>query len=241
MKLTKFKALSFDCYGTLIDWETGIEALVRPWLAAINSPIPVDLVLSSFALMQAKHQQVRPALLYSEVMRRTWHDIEGQFGWDADAGHAEAFARSVAEWPPFADTVDSLRYLSQHYKLTILSNVDNASLAGTLKLLQVPFTFTVTAEDVGSYKPGLPHFEKAIQKLGAIGIKKDELLHVAQSKHHDINPGRQLGLTTVWVNRRFNKRGSGATLATDATPHLTVTSLVELVQLHKAELNITAA
>jgi 2-haloacid dehalogenase/putative hydrolase of the HAD superfamily len=241
MKLKNFKALSFDCYGTLIDWETGIEALVKPWLAAMNSPIPVDLVLSSFALMQAKHQQVRPALLYTEVMRRTWHDIEGQFGWDENATHAEAFARSVSEWLPFADTVESLKYLSQYYKLIILSNVDNKSLAGTLKLLEAPFSFTVTAEDVGSYKPGLPHFEKAFQKLNAIGLQKDDLLHVAQSKHHDINPGRQLGLSTVWVNRRFGKRGSGATLATEAVPDITVTSLAELVQLHKAEMNATAA
>ncbi|MCW0234278.1 MAG: HAD-IA family hydrolase [Ferrovibrio sp.] len=241
MKIQNFKALSFDCYGTLIDWETGIEALVRPWLTEMNSPVPVDLVLSSFALMQAKHQQVRPALLYTDVMRRTWRDIEGQFGWDANPDHAEAFAKSVSEWPPFADTVESLQYLSRHYKLVILSNVDNASLAGTLRLLEVPFTFTVTAEDVGSYKPGLPHFEKALQKLAALGIQKDGLLHVAQSKHHDINPGRQLGLTTVWVNRRFGKRGSGATLATDAMPDVTVTSLAELVQLHKAELNATAA
>lgn len=240
MKLTQFKALSFDCYGTLIDWETGIDTLVRPWLEAMNSPVPTDLVLSSFALMQAKHQQVRPALLYPEVMQRAWRDIEGQFGWEAHPEHAEAFARSVSEWPPFADTVESLRYLSRHYKLVILSNVDNTSLAGTLRLLEVPFAFTVTAEDVGSYKPGLPHFEKTLQKLNALGLPKDSLLHVAQSKHHDINPGRQLGLSTVWVNRRFGKRGSGATLATDATPDITVTSLEELVQLHKAEMSATA-
>src|SRR3546814_9708069 len=133
MQLKNFKALSFDCYGTLIDWESGIEALVRPWLAGMNTQIPVDLVLSSFALMQAKHQQVRPALLYTEIMRRTWRDIEGQFGWDENAAHAEAFAKSVSEWPPFTDTVESLKYLSQHNKLIILSNVDNKSLAGPLK------------------------------------------------------------------------------------------------------------
>src|SRR3546814_2138445 len=127
MQLKNFKALSFDCYGTLIDWESGIEALVRPWLAGMNTQIPVDLVLSSFALMQAKHQQVRPALLYTEIMRRTWRDIEGQFGWAENAAHAEAFANSVSEWPPFTDTVESLKYLSQHNKLIILRSEEHTS------------------------------------------------------------------------------------------------------------------
>ena len=140
----------------------------------------------------------------------------------------------MPDWPPFADTVESLKYLSRFYKLVILSNVDNASLEGTVRRqLQVPFELTVTAEDVASYKPGLPHFTRTFEQLAAKGIAKDEILHVAQSKHHDIRPGRELGLTTVWVNRRHGRPGSGATLATDAVPHLTVNSLAELVALHK--------
>lgn len=233
----KFKAVTFDCYGTLIDWETGITRLVQPWIDTINPAIPTDLVITSFALHQAKHQQVRPALLYPDVLERTWKNIEQTFGWSQNPGHAAAFAASVPEWPPFADTVESLRYLSRFYKLVILSNVDNASLAGTMrKQLEVPFELTVTAEDTGSYKPGLPHFTRAFEQLAARGIAKEEILHVAQSKHHDIKPGRELGLTTVWVNRRHDRAGSGATLATDAEPHLTVTSLAELVAFHKARL-----
>ena len=233
----KFKAVTFDCYGTLIDWETGITRLVQPWIDTINPAIPTDLVITSFALHQAKHQQVRPALLYPDVLARTWKNIEQTFGWSQNPGHATAFAASVPQWPPFADTVESLRYLSRFYKLVILSNVDNASLAETIrKQLEVPFELTVTAEDVGSYKPGLPHFTRAFEQLAAKGIAKEEILHVAQSKHHDIKPGRELGLTTVWVNRRHDRAGSGATLATDAEPHLTVTSLAELVALHKGRL-----
>lgn len=236
----RYKVLTFDCYGTLIDWETGIEAVVRPWLAA-HSPVPLDLVVTSFALHQAKHQQTRPTLLYPDVLRRTWRDIEGTFGWDRDVGHAEAFAASVPEWPPFPDTIESLRYLSRFYKLAILSNVDNASLRGTIQRLGLPFDVTVTAEDVASYKPGRPHFERAIEQLESMGIAKREILHVAQSKHHDIAPGRALDLTTVWVNRRYDKKGSGATLATDAEPDLTVNSLAELVVLHKARAHTTTA
>ena len=229
----RFKALTFDCYGTLIDWDTGITDLVRPWLREMNSQVPPDLVVSTFALMQAKHQQTRPTLLYPEVLTRAWRDIEEQFGWDENPARARAFAQQVPDWRPFADTVESLRYLSRVYRLGILSNVDNASLAGTLKRLDVPFAFTVTAEDVGSYKPGQPHFDAGLRKLTEMGIGRDELLHVAQSKHHDIVPGNALGLTTVWVNRRHGMRGTGATLAATAEPTLTVNSLADLVALHR--------
>jgi 2-haloacid dehalogenase len=230
----KFKAVTFDCYGTLIDWETGITQVVRPWIDAINPAVPMDLVITSFALHQAKHQQTRPTLLYPEVLARTWKDIERTFGWSEDSAHAAAFSASVPDWPAFADTAESLKYLAGFYKLVILSNVDNASLAETVRRqLQVPFEATVTAEDVASYKPGLPHFTRAFDQLAAKGIAKDEILHVAQSKHHDIRPGRELELTTVWVNRRHNRPGSGATLATEAEPHLTVNSLAELVAHHK--------
>lgn len=232
---SKYRVLTFDCYGTLIDWERGITELVQPWLAKLDPQLPPRLLLSSFALMQAKFQQVQPVLLYPDVLRRTWGDIEGTFGWPVDPTHADAFAQSVGSWPPFADTVDSLRYFERHYRLAILSNVDNASLHKTLNLLQVPFTLTVTAQDARTYKPSLALFNQAIAMLDDMGIGRDEILHIGQSKHHDVNPGRQLGLTTVWVDRRHDRQGSGATLLTEAEPHLTVTSLAELVALHKAQ------
>lgn len=230
----RFKALTFDCYGTLIDWDSGISDLVRPWLLEMRSAVPPDLVVSTFALMQARHQQVRPTLLYPDVLRRSWRDIEEQFGWDESPERAESFAHSVGSWKPFPDTVESLHYLSRSYKLGILSNVDNASISNTLELLGVRFSTVVTAEDVKSYKPGLPHFEEAIRRFAASGIQKSEILHVAQSKHHDMIPGRQFGLTTVWVNRRHGKKGTGATLAASAEPDLTVNSLAELVAIHKS-------
>jgi 2-haloacid dehalogenase len=236
----RFKALTFDCYGTLIDWDSGISDLVRPWLLDMQSAVPPDLVVSTFALMQAKHQQFRPALHYPDVLRRTWRDIEEQFGWDESPERAEAFAHSVGCWKPFPDAIESLRYLSRCYELGILSNIDNASIASTLKLLDVRFSTVVTAEDVESYKPALPHFEEAIRRFAASGIQKDEILHVAQSKHHDMIPGRQFGLTTVWVNRRYGKKGTGATLAANAEPDLTVNSLAELVAVHQSQSSVQA-
>jgi 2-haloacid dehalogenase len=232
--LTAVKLMTFDCYGTLIDWETGITDLVRPWLARMSTASSPDLVLSAFALMQAKHQQVRPALAYPEVLRRTWRDIEGTFGWAENADRAEAFADSVGAWPPFPDTIAALRRFAATCKLGLLSNVDNASLARTLRRLDTPFSFTITAEDVGSYKPGMRHFETMLDRAHRMGISRAEILHVAQSKHHDIAPGRELGLATVWVNRRHGRPGSGATLATAAEPDLTVLSLAELASLDGA-------
>jgi 2-haloacid dehalogenase len=241
MDFKRYKALTFDCYGTLIDWEAGIADLIRPWQAQIMPPIPTDLILSAFALMQAKHQQVQPALLYPEVLKRSWRDVEETFGWEHNAARADSFAASVGDWPPFLDTVESLRYLSRYYRLAILSNVDNASLTYTMTRLEVPFALTVTAEDVGAYKPNLAHFQTALARLASQGIARDEVLHVAQSKHHDIKPASDLGLACVWVDRRHGKNGSGATIVANAEPDLTITSLAELVNVHKYETSATDA
>jgi 2-haloacid dehalogenase len=229
----RYRVLTFDCYGTLIDWETGIGDVVRSWQAEITPSVPADLVLSAFALRQARHQQAQPTLPYPEVLRRTWRDIEDTFGWDHSAARADLFSSSVGDWPPFADTVESLRYLSRFYSFAILSNVDNASLARTLVRLELPFLLTVTAEDAGSYKPNLAHFTTAFARLADKGISRDQILHVAQSKHHDIQPAHKIGLDCVWVNRRSGKQGSGATIAAEAEPDFTVTSLAELVDTHK--------
>jgi 2-haloacid dehalogenase len=233
----RYKALTFDCYGTLIDWETGITDWVRA--QQMETSVPEGLILSAFALLQAQHEQVRPAPLYSEVLRRTWRDIEATFGWESNPAHAESFAGSVGNWLPFADTIESLRYFARFYKLGILSNVDNASLRRTITRLEVPFDLIVTAEDVGAYKPDVAHFETALARLAHQGIARNEILHVAASKHHDVKPGRDLSLTCVWVDRRNGKKGSGATLISNAEPNLTVTSLAELVKLHEAQ-NVTS-
>ena len=241
MNFKRYKALTFDCYGTLIDWETGIGDLIHSWETQITPSVPIDHILSTFALRQAKHQQTHPALLYPEVLRRTWRDMEEKFGWEHSANRADLFASSAGSWLPFGDTVESLRYLSRFYRLAILSNVDNASLARTIVRLELPFMLTVTAEDVGSYKPSLAHFNAAIVRLADKGISRSQILHVAQSKHHDIQPARKLGLDCVWVNRHDGKKSSGATIAAEAEPDLTVTSLAELVDTHKRVTNTAEA
>jgi 2-haloacid dehalogenase len=203
LAFSEFKLLTFDCYGTLIDWDGGISKLVEPWLTEMNSQVPPDLVVSTFALMQAKHQQTRPTLLYPEVLRRSWRDIEEQFGWDDNPARADAFARSVPFWCPFTDTVEGLRYLSRHFALGILSNVDNTSLAGTLRMLEVPFLFTVTAEDVSSYKPGQPHFDAAFEQAARHGIDNNQI-RIADQIQHSASPSRA---TRRHLGGRFGQRG----------------------------------
>lgn len=224
------QVLTFDCYGTLIDWESGILARVRPWLAdAGRGEVPDDLLLTAFALHQARHQQPRPALPYPEVLRLTWRDMAATFGLPSSVNQEQLFAESCGDWPPFPDTVAALERLARHFKLVILSNVDSASLARSLGLLRAPFLLTITAENVGSYKPGLAHFEAAVSQLAGQGVPKESILHVAQSRHHDVDPASRLGIPTVWVNRRHNKPGTGATIANAAEPYATVLSLAELV------------
>jgi 2-haloacid dehalogenase len=241
MDWKRYKALTFDCYGTLIDWETGICDFLRSWASELIPLVPTDLVLSAFALKEATHQRQRPALLYPEVLRRTWRDIEETFGWEHDAARADMFGSSIGDWPEFTDTVESLRYFARFYKLAILSNVDKGSLARTLGRLDVPLTLTVTAEDVGAYKPDLAHFNTAFSRFAEEGISRSQILHVAQSKQHDIQPARRLGLDCVWVDRRHGKEGSGATIAAEAEPDLTVTSLADLVGVHKRETHAAEA
>jgi 2-haloalkanoic acid dehalogenase type II len=159
---------------------------------------------------------------------RTWRDIAATFGLPESAKQERQFAESCGDWPPFADTVEALERLAARFKLAILSNVDNASLMRSMGLLKAPFLLAVTAQDVGSYKPDLAHFNAAISHLAALGYPIESILHVAQSRHHDVVPAQRLGIPTVWVNRRHNKPGAGATIANAAEPYASVLSLAEL-------------
>jgi 2-haloalkanoic acid dehalogenase type II len=233
----KFKVATFDCYGTLIDWETGISRLVRPWIDAINPSIPTDLMITSFALHQAKHQQTRPTLLYPEVLARTWKDIERTFGWPENAGHAAAFVASVPDWPAFPDTVGSLKYLSRFYKLVILSNVDNESFSHSNRRLGVTFDAIFTAEDIGSYKPSLRNFDYMLARLEGLGVAKASILHTAESLFHDHKPANQAGLASCWIWRRHADQGFGATMPPGDRPRIDFrfTSMGEMAEAHRKD------
>lgn len=237
MKLTDFTTLTFDCYGTLIDWETGILAVLRPWVAEHGLGLSDDALLEAFGRHESRIQQDSPAMLYPDVLRQTQHAVAADFGVPPSEADADALGSSVGDWPAFADSADALAYLKRHYKLVILSNVDNASFARSNETLGVAFDAIVTAEDVGSYKPALRNFEYLLDRLAGMGIGKSDILHTAQSLYHDIPPAQKIGLATNWINRRHDKPGLGATPAANAFPDFEHKSMAHFVEAHTAALS----
>jgi 2-haloacid dehalogenase len=232
-RFSDFKVLTFDCYGTLIDWETGILAVLRPWAEKTGLAAGDEELLRAFAVTEAEMERMLAGVLYRDVLRRVMDEISIGFRVAPSPGDADALAASVGKWPPFPDTVEALRSLKRRYKLAVISNVDHASFAGTDKQLGIDFDLVVTAEDAGAYKPDQRPFLLAFEHLEQMGIAREEILHVAQSLFHDHLPAKALGLSTVWVDRRKGKQGWGATPPPDAQvePDLIVADLLELAAL----------
>jgi 2-haloalkanoic acid dehalogenase type II len=221
LDLTRFQALTFDCYGTLIDWESGILAAIRPALAAQGLAPSDETVLEAFGRFEHAHEEGDPAPLYSEVLRRTMLDVQRALGMKPDPAQAEAFGASVPNWPAFPDSAGALAVLRRHYRrLVILSNVHKAGIAASRVRLSGPggdpFDDAITAEDTGTYKPHLRHFERARERFAAEGIAPGSWLHAAQSLFHDLGPAKLMGLSSVWIDRRMGKAGAGATPPTEA-------------------------
>ncbi len=236
MELSRFRALSFDCYGTLIDWEGGILAALTE-AADGASPLPADRSLERFGQAEEAIEQAHPHMLYTEVLFHVYKDIAGDLSLPADGPAASKFATSIAAWEPFPDSVEALRYLGHHFRLAVLSNIDKKSFTTSNKKLGEPFDYIFTAEEIGSYKPNLNNFKYLVANLEKDGIRQDELLHIAQSRFHDIAPASAMGINSVWVNRRHDVPGEGATVSApnDVQADLEVSSLEELVALHAAE------
>ena len=213
--LTEFKVLSFDCYGTLIDWETGIWDALQPLLMTNEcSTVPRDDALDSFARHESAVEVEHPKLGYRQVLSRVHAAFAGEFGLKSSPELDEDFGLSIAFWPAFPDTADALRYLKTRYRLVILSNVDGASFAASNRKLGVEFDAVYTAEAIGSYKPSLDNFNYLLEHIGAeFGLAADDLLHTAQSLYHDHAPARHLGLANAWIDRqRLSEKGHwGAT------------------------------
>ncbi len=230
MTPSAFRAFTFDCYGTLIDWEQGMLQALRT-LAGIDGDD--DALLAAFARHEHTIQEQHPAMRYPEVLSHACRAISADFGQAATDEQATAFGASIADWPPFPDSVEALAYLREHGLLMALSNVDRASFAHSARRLGDPFHAVVTAEDVGSYKPAPAHFEHAKSLLADEGIAPGEVLHVAQSLFHDVLPGRAAGLSTCWIDRRAGRPG-GATPPVDVEPDITFTDLASLAAWHRA-------
>jgi 2-haloacid dehalogenase len=222
-----FEILSFDCYGTLIDWETGILTALAPVLARHERRVPDEALLEAFAGLE-RDAESGPYRPYSVILRDVVDGLGRRFGFDPDDRERGLLAASLPKWPPFADTRDALRALRTRYRLAVISNIDDDLFAGTARALGVQFDWVFTAAQVGSYKPSLENFRRA---LGRFGVPGSRVLHVAQSLFHDIAPAKSLGLSTVWVNRRRGKPGGGATPPATARPDAAVPDLHSLVRL----------
>ena len=211
MNLSDFDALSFDCYGTLIDWEAGLRSGLRKVSRLSIPPVDVETLLESYAHAEAMVETENPTAPYPQVIARSAMLAGSAHGIAVTRQLADEIGASVPDWPAFPDSADALQRLQTKYSLIILSNVDRASFAGSNRKLGVTFDAILTAEDIGSYKPNPRNFEALLEKTREMGIRPGKLLHVAQSLFHDHVPAKEAGLTTVWIDRRGNTPGHGAT------------------------------
>lgn len=216
MQLTDFNTLTFDCYGTLIDWESGIFTALQPLLANAGNALARDAALEAFACHETAQERESPGMIYSELLARVHVRLSREWGVAADAAADRRFGASVPDWPAFPDSAAALAYLKQHYKLVILSNVDRVSFVGSNKRLGVEFDAVYTAQDIGSYKPDPRNFEYMLQRLQERHIQPAQILHTAQSLFHDHGPARTAGLASCWIDRRHEAAGWGATPAPPA-------------------------
>ncbi len=223
----QYRVLTFDCYGTLIDWESGILRAIRPILSAHGITVKDDALLEAHGELEAEIEgdAYRP---YRQVLREVVAGLGMQWNFSPSAQEMESLPESVRNWLPFPDTVAALRILKRQYKLAIVSNIDDDLFAVTAPKLGVQFDYVITAEQARSYKPSRNNFNIALHR---IGLPVEQVLHVAQSLFHDVEPAKSLGLDTVWVNRRAGLAGFGATKPAEARPDLEVPDLLSLAML----------
>jgi len=226
LDFNRFEILTFDCYGTLIDWESGILSALRPILSAHGKTIDDATLLKLYGDFEHRSEQgaFRP---YREVLESVVRQLANELEFVPTAEEVRSLPDSLATWKPWPDTVAALHQLKTRYRLAILSNVDDDLFAATRPQLEVKFDEVITAQQAQAYKPSLKLFELALSRINAPAHR---VLHVGQSIYHDVIPAQALGLATVWVNRPSARPGVGAVKAADSKPDLTVTSLAELAR-----------
>lgn len=218
------EVLSFDCYGTLIDWESGILATLRSALGERAAQAPNDALLEAYARHEAR-LEAGPWRPYRQVLTEALTQTIAELGALVPAGARAKMGGSVADWPAFPDSVAALAHLRSRFGLAVITNCDNDLFDFSDERLGRPFTWRVTAQQVGSYKPSPRNFELGLER---IGVPPERIVHVAQSLYHDHVPAQALGLRTVWVNRRHDRSGFGATPPASARPNLTVPDMATL-------------
>ncbi|MCH6566490.1 MAG: haloacid dehalogenase type II [Proteobacteria bacterium] len=222
--LTDFTTLTFDCYGTLIDWESGIWDAMQP-LIQVNqrSDVTRSACLEAFALIQSAQEKETPDLLYPKLLTRVHRSLADRYDLETSETMDENFGLSVPHWPAFPDSADALRILKKHFKLVILSNVNREGFAASNRKLGVEFDAIYTAEDVGSYKPDPANFTYLLEHLKSdLGVTPGQILHTAQSLFHDHVPASEFGLARAWIDRQdlANSDNWGATARVENRPEV---------------------
>ena len=223
----RFDVLTFDCYGTLIDWEAGILAGLRTLLGPRATDTADDDLLERYARAEA-NVEAGAYLRYREVLARSAEAVLRGLGVAPTPDGLAAFGGSVGDWPAFPDSADALARLHERFRLAVITNCDDDLFAASNRRLGVTFDHVITAQQVGSYKPSARTFEVAFER---IGVPRERILHVAQSLFHDHVPAKGLGMTTAWIDRRRGRAGSGATPPADATPDLAVPTMASFAEL----------
>lgn len=238
MRLTDYKALTFDCYGTLIDWESGMVEALRTLTDRVKEPLARNRILEAHARHESAQQRQTPTKRYSELLPIVYKRMAEEFGVPATIDQCEAYGLSVRDWPAFVDSPGALQYLKKYYKLIVLSNVDNRTFGYSNAKLQVEFDAIYTAEDVGAYKPSDRNFEYMLDHLGGLDLEKSTVLHTAESLFHDHEPANRHGLASCWIYRRHAQEGFGATMDPGAMPKIDFQfhSMADLVKAHQATL-----
>jgi len=227
MDFSRITTISFDCYGTLIDWEAGILPVLRGMLGHHGQKLGDAAILERYGEFEAEAES-GAYQSYREVLQSVVRAFAGHAGFDPTAADVSSLYESVPQWPPFSDTVDALQRLATRYRLAIISNIDDDLFEQTRKHLGVEFAAVITAQQARSYKPSLHNFELALNKLE---VRPEHLLHVGQSIYHDVIPARSLGISTVWVNRKSARPGVGAVRQAEGRPDLEVPDLATLAAL----------
>jgi 2-haloacid dehalogenase len=243
MKLIDFKVLTFDCYGTLIDWESGIWCALAPLVAKSGKSLTREETLRIFARHESAQEADTPAMPYSQLLAVVYRRIADEWKVVVRNEEANIFGASVPDWPAFADSAEALQYLKKFYKLVILSNVDRVSFRASNARLGVDFDAVYTAMDVGAYKPSLQNFEYMLGRLREdFNLHPKDILHTAQSLFHDHAPANRIGLASAWIDRRHGDGGWGATMPPDGAPRYDFRfgSMADLASAHREESASTA-
>lgn len=219
-----FQCLTLDCYGTMINWESGLLGALRPILQRHNVKLSDDEILRAYSEFEPA-QQRRSYRKYREILQGIVVDFGDRYSFRPALDEIESLPNSIENWQPFPDTVAALRRLKTKFKLAVISNIDDDLFAHSARRLEVPFDHVITAQQAKSYKPSHNNFKLALER---IGLAKEKILHVAQSLHHDVEPCNELGIHSVWVNRKAHQR---ATKASSAKPDLEVADLKTLADL----------